>query len=289
MTRRPKGGILNLKQLEYFVAIAEEGQITAAARRLRISQPPLSYELAQLERELDTQLVRRGPRGVTLTEAGRLLYERACRILAMATATAREVSSVGKGLTGALCLATCGSVAGLVPGARLAELAGRYPDVALELREGDVPEVLDLVSSGIAEVGIVRTPFSTQGLRARYAPSEPLVAVMPPAFERGDELTVLLAQLEDVPLTCDARTASALGKTPFCVTDDARSVCSCAAAGLGVGLVPRSLLAVCDTGPCYIKTLVEKSLETRAAVIWKADRALSPLAERAVALLGELR
>ena len=88
---------MNLKQLEYFVAIAEEGQITAAARRLHISQPPLSYELAQLERELGTQLVRRGPRGVTLTEAGRLLHERATRILAMATATAREVSSVGKG------------------------------------------------------------------------------------------------------------------------------------------------------------------------------------------------
>lgn len=282
--------LLNLKQLEYFVAIAEEGQITAAARRLHISQPPLSYELAQLERELGTQLVRRGPRGVALTEAGRLLHERATRILAMATATAREVSSVGKGLTGTLCLAVCGSVAGLAPGARLAELVALAPDVSIELREGSVPEVLELVTSGIAEVGVVRTPFSTQGLRTRYAPAEPLVAVMPPALERGDELTVLLAQLDDVPIVCDSRTAAGLdlGREPFCVTEDARSVCSCAAAGLGVGLVPRSLLTVCDTGPCYIKTLAEKSLESRAAVIWKADRALSPLAERAVSLLGEL-
>ena len=280
--------LLNLKQLEYFVAIAEEGQITAAARRLHISQPPLSYELAQLERELDTQLVRRGPRGVTLTEAGRLLHERAMRILSMATATAREVSSVGKGLTGALCLAVCDSAAGLAPGARLAELASLAPGVSLELREGSVPEVLELVTSGIAEIGVVRTPFSTQGLRTRYAPAEPLVAVMPPALERGDELTVLLAQLEDVSIVCDSRTTASLDRNPFCVTEDARSVCSCAAAGLGVGLVPRSLLTVCDTGPCYIKTLAEKSLESRAAVIWKADRALSPLAERAVALLGEL-
>ena len=93
-----------------------------------------------------------------------------------------------------------------------------------------------------------------------------------------------------MPIVCDARTAAGLGlgREPFCVTEDARSACSCAAAGLGVGLVPRSLLTVCDTGPCYIKTLAEKGLESRAAVIWKADRALSPLAERAVALLGEL-
>ena len=111
---------------------------------------------------------------------------------------------------------------------------------------------------------------------------------MPPSLERGDELTVLLDQLGDVPLVCDRRLAPTLGRDAFCLTDDARTTCSCAAAGLGVGLVPRSMLTVCDTGPCYIKTLAEKDLETRAAVIWKADRALSPLAERVVALLGEL-
>ena len=279
---------MNLKQLEYFVAIAEEGQITAAARRLHISQPPLSYELAQLERELGTQLVRRGPRGVTLTEAGRLLHERAARILAMANATAREVSSVGRGLTGTLRLAVCDSAAGLAPGARLAELAERAPEVAVEVRCGSVPEVLELVTGGIAEVGVVRTPFSSQGLRCRYAPAEPLVAVMPHAMERGAELEVGLSELAGVPLACDRRTAALLAERPFCQTDDSRATCACAAAGLGVGLVPRSLLAVCDTGGCYIKTVTEKDLETRAAVIWKADRALSPLAERAVALLGEL-
>ncbi len=279
---------MNLKQLEYFVAIAEEGQITAAARRLHISQPPLSYELAQRELARVTQVVPRGPRGVTPTEAGRLLYERARRILAMTTATAREVSSVGRGLTGTLCLAVCDAAAGLAPGGRLAELARLSPDVALELREGSVPEVLDLVASGIAEVGVVRTPFPTQGLRARYAPAEPLVAVMPPELERGEELSVSLEQLRDVPLACSRRVGAALDRAPSCLTEDERSTCACAAAGLGVGLVPRSLLTVCDTGPCYIKTVTEKDLESRAAVIWKADRALSPLAERAVALLGEL-
>ena len=285
---------MNLKQLEYFVAIAEEGQITAAARRLHISQPPLSYELAQLERELGTQLVRRGPRGVTLTEAGRLLYDRARRILAMATATAREVSSVGRGLTGTLGLAVCGGGAGLAPCARLAELARRHADVSLEVREGSVPEVIELVASGIVEVGVVRTPFPPQGLRCRYAPAEPLVAVMPPELETGGELSVEAGELAGSPIVCDRRTSSALAHdcpglpAPFCLTEDERTTCSCAAAGLGVGLVPRSLLAVCDTGPCFIKTVAEKALETRAAVIWKADRSLSPLAERAVALLGEL-
>ena len=161
---------MNLKQLEYFVAIVEEGQVTAAARRLHISQPPLSYELAQLERELGCKLVHRGPRGVTPTDAGRLLYERAAHILAMATATAREVSSVGRGLTGTACLAVCAGAAGLVPSARLRELAGSE-SVSFEVREGSVPAVIELVTSGIAEVGVVRTPFASTGLRCRYAPS----------------------------------------------------------------------------------------------------------------------
>ena len=292
---------MDVRQLEYFVAIAEEGQITAAARRLSITQPPLSHELARLERELGTQLVRRGPRGVTLTDAGRLLHERATRIIALTRAAEREVSSVGKGLTGTLCLAVCPSAAGLAPGPRLRELAERFPSVTLELREGDVPEVIDLVTGGIADLGVVRTPFPSQGLRCRFAPAEPLVAVMPPELERGGELEVTLAELSGAPLICDRRCAEALRSAGgpadgpgterpnvACLVQDCRTACSCAASGLGVGLVPRSMLTICDTGDCYIKTVTEKALESRAAVIWKADRSLSPLAERAIALLGEL-
>jgi DNA-binding transcriptional LysR family regulator len=73
-----------------------------------------------------------------------------------------------------------------------------------------------------------------------------------------------------------------------CLTEDARTTCAFAAAGLGVGLVPASLLRICDTGDQFVKAVDEKGLETRAAVVWKADRALSPLAERVVALLGDL-
>lgn len=288
---------MNLRQLEYFVAIAEEGQITAAARRLSISQPPLSHELAQLERELGTQLVRRGPRGTSLTDAGRLLYERATRILALAAATEREVSSLGKGLAGTLCVAMDGSTAGLVPQARLAELASLFPAVALEVMGGTTPEVIDLVRGGVAEVGVIRTPFASQGLRCRYAPTEPAVAIVPPSCEVGDELSVSLPELEGVPVACDRRTADVLRRalegrdlaaTVACLTEDARTACSWAASGMAVGIVPRSLLRVCDTGDQFIKVISDRALETRAAVIWRAEGALSPLAERAVALLGDL-
>ena len=72
---------MDLRQLRYFVTVAEEKNITAAAKKLYISQPPLSTQLHQLEQELGCVLFERGPRRIQLTEAGRMLYNRATAIL----------------------------------------------------------------------------------------------------------------------------------------------------------------------------------------------------------------
>ncbi len=82
---------MDFKQLEYFKAIVEEGTISAAARRLHMSQPPLSYQMKMLEEELQVQLFLRGTKRITLTEAGKVLYERAGSLLTMTDITKREV------------------------------------------------------------------------------------------------------------------------------------------------------------------------------------------------------
>lgn len=78
---------MELRQLEYFCRIADTGSIHEAARRLNLSQPPLSYQLRQLEEELGVRLFERGSRGVALTEAGKLLYARAESLLDYARST----------------------------------------------------------------------------------------------------------------------------------------------------------------------------------------------------------
>ena len=88
---------MDLKQLEYFLAVAEERSVTRAAVRLHLTQPPLSAQLARLEHELGVPLLVRHRRGVDLTEAGRVLAERARRLLAEAEATAEEVTGTGRG------------------------------------------------------------------------------------------------------------------------------------------------------------------------------------------------
>ena len=87
---------MELRQLEYFREIASTGSINEAARHLNMSQPPLSYQIRQLENELNVKLFDRTSKGVTLTEAGKLLYDRSGNLLEYARSTELEVSQTGK-------------------------------------------------------------------------------------------------------------------------------------------------------------------------------------------------
>lgn len=286
---------MNLRQLEYFCAIAEEHQITAAARRLHISQPPLSYELAQLERELGTRLVDRSPHGTELTDAGRVLYERARQILDLTEATRRDVSNVGQGLAGTLAVGIISSSGGQVPSVRLLGMFYGHDDVHLELREGNTYEVLDMLRRGTVELGVVRTPFQEEGLSCSFAEREPMVALMPEGLVRGAEADrVALADLVGVPLVTYRRFERILrdlfaeeGLEPnfVCINDDARTSCVWASRGMGVGLVPASFLPLFSLGGCTVKRVDEESLVTRMCVVWPEKRRLSPLARRFVELV----
>lgn len=95
---------MDLKQLMYFAAVVEEGSITAAAKRLHLSQPPLSHQMKCLEEELGLQLMERGARHITLTAAGKVFYQRAKNLLQLADSTQKEMRAIRQGLAGTLTL-----------------------------------------------------------------------------------------------------------------------------------------------------------------------------------------
>ena len=101
---------MNLKQMEYFLAIVNEGNISAAAKSLHISQPPLSAQMKLLEDELGVVLFERGSRSIFLTEAGKVFYEKALHILHLTTAVSDELQQMGQGLKGPLHLGMISSV-----------------------------------------------------------------------------------------------------------------------------------------------------------------------------------
>ena len=100
---------MNIKQLQYFVTIVENGTITAAAKKLGISQPPLSAQMKLLEEELGVTLMERGARQVRLTDAGRILYRRAVSIVELTDTTLKELTDFRSGISGVLRLGTVSS------------------------------------------------------------------------------------------------------------------------------------------------------------------------------------
>ena len=126
---------MDLRTLRCFLTVAEEGSITRAALRLHMSQPPLSVRLQALERELDVALLVRHGRGVELTAAGRVLAERARRLLSDADSTAEAVRSVGQGMRGHLSVTVGATVAPSLLAGLLASMRASAPDVEVTVAD----------------------------------------------------------------------------------------------------------------------------------------------------------
>ncbi|WP_150267826.1 LysR family transcriptional regulator [Paenibacillus tepidiphilus] len=281
---------MDIRQLKYFLAIAEEGQITSAARKLQMAQPPLSQQLKQLEDELGVKLVERGPRSIQLTDAGLLLRERAQQILEMADSTARELGDLVKGIRGTLSIGTVSSSAATLLQDRLFEFHKEYSGVKFAIHEGNTYRILDLLAKGIVEVGIVRTPFNSAGLECRYVRAEPMIAVMTPDDDwTGGRTAIELGELKQRPLIIYRRFEQLIRETCltngfdpefFCMNDDARTTLHWANAGLGIGLIPKSAFGLAGNGNLVAKEIRCESLVTRVAAVWNKDKYLSSLAKR---------
>ena len=138
-----RGDVTDLKQLKYFLTIAEEGQITSAAKRLHIAQPPLSQQLKNLENELGIELIKRGSRHIELSDAGKILRDRASQILNLSDSTVNEILDLKKGFSGTLKIGTVSSSGTILLNSRMNEFVLKYPDVKFELYDSSkVDEVL---------------------------------------------------------------------------------------------------------------------------------------------------
>ena len=225
----------------------------------------------------------RGPRTAELTEAGKLLYVRAGQILALTSAAKREVETFGSGEAGILSVGVISSSGGKLPGPALCSLAADFPSVGLQLHEGNTYQVLDMLSRGIVDVGVVRTPFPREGLECRFAAPERMVAVIPPCLASRDASRlesgrpIDLAELAGLPLAIYRRFEQVLracfeeaGVEPAfsCVADDARTTCVWGVRGMGVALVPESFVDTIRLEEGTVVLPIDcQSLVTRMAVV----------------------
>jgi DNA-binding transcriptional LysR family regulator len=259
--------MLDVTRLRVLVAVARCGSVTAAARALNYAQPSVSHHLARLEAETGTKLIQRAGRGIRLTDAGRLLAERAAEVIGRLDAAENELAAYTGLRAGRLRLAAFPSALGTIVPAAAALLREQQPGVDLRLTEAEPPEALRMLRAGYVDVALVfrysaETPESgpgededngidlTEGLRERLLLTEPVHLVTaahgsahggaePPAELAGYARHRWIAGCDRCRANLLRQCAQA-GFTPKIAftTDDYIAVQALVAADLGVSTLP---------------------------------------------------
>lgn len=288
---------MDIKQLIYYTAIVEEGNISAAARKLHMSQPPLSAQLKLLERELGVTLINRGPRQVSLTDAGSLFYQRAKRIILLMDSTKNEIMEYATAQSEILRLGTISSSSTALLTTRMGYFHKKYPNIRFEIREGNTYELLTLLEDNIIDAAIVRTPFPTDNLSCYYLEKENMAAVGKKEFFKNlGQNTLIIEELGGLPLIYYRRFEELIvaafqnSRTPlitFCKNDDARTTLLWAKAGLGIGLVPLTSVPMVDIHDLEVKIIDSDALSTQIAAIHRKGISLSPAAQQFLKIFTE--
>jgi DNA-binding transcriptional LysR family regulator len=191
---------VELRQLRYFVAVAEERHFGRAAKRLRLSQPPLSAQIKGLEEELGVTLFERSTRRVALTDGGHAFLEQARRILEEVEKAKEVVKSAEHGLRGRLAVGFISSATLnlLPPAIRL--FRERFGGVELELKELTSAQQIDALYDGEIRVGLVRLPLRAPGLQFEPLLEESLLVALPSGHPLEALESVPLEKLAELPL-----------------------------------------------------------------------------------------
>ncbi|HYB27665.1 MAG TPA: LysR substrate-binding domain-containing protein [Solirubrobacteraceae bacterium] len=257
---------MELRQLRYFVAVAEELHFRRAAERLHISQPPLSQQIRALEDELGFALLVRTRRRVELTPAGAAFLRDARTLLAElegAVATARRIDA---GQTGRLRISFVGSALfSIVPGT-VERFRRSRPGVEIELHERPTIDQLRAVRAGVSDVGLVRPPIEDDaGLQVQTVLRERTVAALPAGHELAALSRVPLRRLAAEPLVLFPRdqapgfhdllidSLAGAGAAPRVIqyAPEMLTIMGLVAAGTGVSLVPASVSRLALEGVSY--------------------------------------
>jgi DNA-binding transcriptional LysR family regulator len=275
---------MELRQLEYFVAVAEEQNFTRAAERVHISQSGVSAQIRQLERELGAELFDRSARAATLTVAGKAALEHARATLAAAEAVGQAVGEVTDLIRGRL---TVGMVIGCTVTPLFDALAAfhrAHPGVEISLLEDNSDRLVDAVRAGSIDLALVGTATATpDGLDALTIISERLVAAVPVGHALAKQRRVTLRDLAAYPIVCmppgtglrtifdQACAAQHLQPVIALQASAADAIADLATRGLAVAILSDSM-AERYRGRLTGLTIDDVKTPALLAVIWKSTR-----------------
>lgn len=244
---------MEIHQLRYFVAVAEEGSFSHAAEREHVSQPSLSQQIQKLEAELNQQLFDRLPRAVVLTEAGRCLLDYARKVLTDIADARRCVAALEAEVAGRLSVGAIPSIALFVLPRLIGKFQHSYPKVTFELFEDTTEKLAQRLEDGTLDLVIATTSHDTPTLKRYALGKDPLLVLIPEKHRLAARKSVKWSDLasekflllhDEHSVTIQVRQLLAANHlNPELVVRGAQlvTIARMVAAGLGVTVIPQMM------------------------------------------------
>ncbi|GGA09671.1 HTH-type transcriptional regulator BsdA [Paenibacillus marchantiophytorum] len=289
---------MDIRQLRYFIAIAEEQQITAAALRLHMTQPPLGQQLKLMEQELGVQLVIRNGKVLELTEAGQALYVHALHLTKLLEEAEMEVKEIGMGTRGKLLIGVNTLSSAFLP-QLLRIFKTRYPEVTYKIQQNESAQLLRLIRERVIELAIVRLPLELQEFHVLELQPEPFYFVAATnmglesrEFSYNDiqRFPLILPSAEGLGLyqsiidqfTKRGLTANIIGECSDIVT-----LLAWVSSGEGTTIVPASILNMHRGYDIQSFAIADSALLLSTGLIWYKNRYLTKTAQHFIDLMKE--
>jgi len=276
---------MDLKTMEYYLAVVREGSITAAAEALHLSQPALSRKMKDLEDELGVVLFRRGKRRVTLTDEGIILRRRADEMIRLMAQTERDIEGARKGLTGEVNIGAGESAAFHILSGVAGDISREYPGIRFSVTSGDTEDLMDQLSGGLLDLALIFSGFDRDVYQyIRLPVPDRFVVLMRKDCSLAAKERIRPEDLRGVPVMISrAEAPSFMGADAFKALDVFGTYNLIYNASLMVE--DMGCCAICfdglvDTGdesPLCFRPL-EPGITVYGSVIWKRYQPLSPAA-----------
>ena len=292
---------MELRQLRYFLAVAETEHMTRAAAVLGIQQPPLSQQIMALERQLGLTLFHRHPKGMSLTDAGRLFLPEATRLIQDMLALEQRMARIAKGQTGVLSIGFTSSTAAHAFVPRLLRESRRsHPGIALELNEDNAAGIIEAVASNRLHCGFLRVPVSQpEKLKFEKLLNESVVVALASSHplaqskSRSGKHALSLLDLRDEPFIL-VRRSNALGLYANLLTlcrelgfeprvaaevEKMLTNLNLVAAGVGISVVPASMQGMQAHSVSYRALAQSNRLDAPITLVYRRDDCVGPTKE----------
>ena len=292
---------MDLRQIRYFLTVAEELNITRAADRLHLSQPPLSRALMELESELGCTLFTRGKRHLTLTAEGLAFKRRGEQLLTLVDMTKAEISEMQNGISGTLYIGHVDSNGPTLVAEWLASFKRLYPNVTYNLWCGNVDDLTDRLKAGLLDLAITMTPTNYDLLDGFKVFSEDWVAIIPaedPLAQSEDECITLDRLVENDLIISSRRSREEeirswfreFKKDPHFIVKTAHSsnAAKLVNKDLGIALFPASVAKNISSGARVVIKKIVPAKHVDYLLTWDNERHPNALAAKFIAHVKEL-